>query len=244
MKRRIDGRRSDQLRPVEITRGYTRFAAGSVLIRAGETVVLCTASFEPKVPEWMQGKGLGWVTAEYDMLPASTNQRRARNRTKIDGRTQEIQRLIGRCMRAVVDRKKMGETCIWLDCDVLQADGGTRTAAITGAWVALCDAVAWAIAQGHMASSPIREAIAAVSVGISGGQPLLDLCYKEDVAADVDMNVAMTSGGRFVEVQGTGEDATFARKDLDRLLDLGVKGIRKLLAEQKKALGAPLRRRG
>lgn len=242
MTRRIDGRRPDQLRPVMIIRGYTRFAPGSVLIRTGETVVLCTACFEPKVPEWMQGKGLGWITAEYDMLPGATPQRRARNRAKVDGRTQEIQRLIGRCMRAVVDREKMGETCIWLDCDVLQADGGTRTAAITGAYVALCDAVRWAIAEGHLAASPVREAIAAVSVGIVEGRSLLDLCYNEDVNADVDLNLAMTSAGRFVEVQGTGEDATFSRKELDRLVDLGVKGIRKLLAAQKRALRAPLPR--
>ncbi len=241
--RRIDGRRPDELRPVEILRGYTRFAPGSVLICAGETRVLCTACFESKVPDWMAGKGIGWVTAEYDMLPGATGQRRGRNRGKVDGRTQEIQRLIGRCMRAVVDRAAMGETCIWLDCDVLQADGGTRTAAITGAYVALCDAVHWAVREGRLARSPVREAIAAVSVGMVAGRPLLDLCYEEDVQADVDFNVAMTSGGRFVEVQGTAENAAFARKDLDRMLDLAARGIRSLIARQERALRTGTRRK-
>jgi ribonuclease PH len=240
---RIDGRRPNQLRPVTITRGYTKVAPGSVLICTGDTRVLCTACFEDKVPEWLAGKGLGWVTAEYDMLPASTGQRRGRNRGKVDGRTQEIQRLIGRCMRAVVDRKALGENCIWLDCDVIQADGGTRTAAITGAYVALCDAAEWARREGRLADSPIREAIAAVSVGIVGGRPLLDLCYAEDVGAEVDFNVAMTAGGRFVEVQGAAENATFSRADLDTMLALSAKGIRRLIAEQARALQSVTRRK-
>lgn len=241
--KRSDGRKANQLRPVEITRGYTRYSPGSVLIRTGNTVVLCTASFESKVPEWMAGKGAGWVTAEYDMLPGSTGQRRARSRNKVDGRAQEIQRLIGRCMRAVIDREQLGENTIWLDCDVLQADGGTRTAAITGAYVALCDAIRWAINQNKLAKSPVREAIAAISVGVVEGKPLLDLCYTEDVAAAVDMNIAMTSSGRFVEVQGTGEDASFSRKELNQLVDLGVKGIRQLLAVQQRVLRSPLQRK-
>lgn len=241
--KRSDGRKANQLRPVEITRGYTRYSPGSVLIRTGNTVVLCTASFESKVPEWMAGKGAGWVTAEYDMLPGSTGQRRPRSRNKVDGRAQEIQRLIGRCMRAIIDREQLGENTIWLDCDVLQADGGTRTAAITGAYVALCDAVRWAIKQNKLTKSPVREAIAAISAGIVEGKPLLDLCYTEDVAAEVDMNIAMTSSGRFVEVQGTGEDASFSRKELNQLVDLGVKGIRQLLVLQQRVLLSPLRRK-
>jgi len=240
--KRPDGRRADQLRPVEITRGYTKVAPGSVLICTGDTRVLCTACFEDGVPDWLAGKGLGWVTAEYDMLPASTGQRRVRNRGKVDGRTQEIQRLIGRCMRAVVDRAVLGENCIWLDCDVIQADGGTRTAAITGAYVALCDAVEWARRQGRLTASPVREAIAAVSVGIVDGRPLLDLSYAEDVRADVDLNVAMTAAGRFAEVQGTGENATFSARDLNRMLALAARGIRQLMAEQARVL-QPVRKR-
>jgi ribonuclease PH len=240
--KRPDGRRADQLRPVEITRGYTKVAPGSVLICTGDTRVLCTACFEDGVPDWLAGKGLGWVTAEYDMLPASTGQRRVRNRGKVDGRTQEIQRLIGRCMRAVVDRGILGENCIWLDCDVIQADGGTRTAAITGAYVALCDAVEWARREGRLTASPVREAIAAVSVGIVDGRPLLDLSYAEDVRADVDLNVAMTAAGRFAEVQGTGENATFSARDLNRMLALAARGIRQLMAEQARVL-QPVRRR-
>ncbi|MBN1488609.1 MAG: ribonuclease PH [Phycisphaerae bacterium] len=237
MKRRADGRRADELRPIEIIRGYTQAAPGSVLIRTGRTHVLCTACIEDKVPPWLAGQGLGWVTAEYDMLPGATGQRRARNRGgKIDGRTQEIQRLIGRCMRAVVDRSAMGENCIWLDCDVLQADGGTRTVAITGAYLAMCDAVTWAVREKLLPASPIREAVAATSVGIVDGRALLDLCYTEDVAAAVDCNVAMTAGGRFIEVQGTGEDATFSRAELDKLLTLAGRGIRQRMAEQAAAL--------
>lgn len=239
---RIDGRKADQLRAVEIIRGYTSLAPGSVLIRTGQTHVLCTACFENKVPEWLAGKGLGWVTAEYDMLPGATGERRPRNRGKVDGRTQEIQRLIGRCMRAVVDRSMLGENCIWLDCDVLQADGGTRTAAVTGAYVALCDAVRWALGQGLLARSPIRGAIAAVSVGIVEGRTLLDLCYTEDARAEADLNVAMTDAGGFVEVQGTGEAGTFSRPQLDDMLELAARGIRRLMTEQAVALARRIRR--
>lgn len=233
---RHDGRRFNELRPLEITRGYTQNAAGSVLIRAGQTVVLCTACWEAGVPAWKKGKGSGWVTAEYDMLPGATGERRRRNRTSIDGRTQEIQRLIGRSLRSVVDLELLGENSILVDCDVLQADGGTRTASITGAYVALSDAVRVALGKKLIRRSPIREAVAAVSVGRVDGRTLLDLDYEEDVAADVDMNVVMTGSGRFVEVQGTGEEATFTRADLDRLVGLASRGVKQLLTIQERAL--------
>lgn len=233
---RKNKRKPSDLRPVKMTRGYTKNAAGSVLIEAGDTVVLCTACFEAEVPRWKKGQGGGWVTAEYDMLPGATSERRGRNRTKIDGRTQEIQRLIGRSLRAVVDLDALGENSILIDCDVLQADGGTRTASITGAYVALCDAVKWARGEKILKASPVREAVAAVSVGRLGRSCLLDLDYSEDVAADVDMNVVMTESGQFVEVQGTGEEATFSRADLDKLLRLASRGVKLLLAEQKKAM--------
>ncbi len=233
---RKNKRKPNDLRPVKITRGYTKNAAGSVLIEAGDTVVLCTACFEASVPRWKKGQGSGWVTAEYDMLPGATSERRRRNRTKLDGRTQEIQRLIGRSLRAVVDLDALGENSILLDCDVLQADGGTRTASITGAYVALCDAVKWARREKILTASPVREAVAAVSIGKVGRLFLLDLDYPEDVAAEVDMNVVMTESGKFVEVQGTGEEATFSRDDLDKLLKLASRGIKQLLAEQAKAL--------
>lgn len=234
--KRSGGRRADQLRPIKITRGFTKFAPGSVLVETGDTRVLCTASFEQGVPRWKEGKGGGWVTAEYDMLPGSTGSRRGRNRGRVDGRTQEIQRLIGRSLRAVMDLEALGENTIILDCDVLQADGGTRTASITGAYVALCDAVRFGRQQGWVAGEPIREAIAAVSVGCVGGRVLLDLDYREDVAADVDFNVAMTSAGCYVELQGTGESATFTRDDLDRMLKMAGRGIKRLLAAQQDAL--------
>ena len=234
--RRSDGRRADALRPVEILRGYTRHAAGSVLIRTGETVVLCTASWQEGVPPWREGSGSGWVTAEYDMLPASTTERRRRNRGSVDGRTQEIQRLIGRSLRAVVDLDALGENTIILDCDVLQADGGTRTASITGAYVALCDAVRWARRRKLLRASPVRDQVAAVSVGRVGGRNLLDLCYEEDVAAEVDMNVVMTGAGAFVEIQGTGEKTTFTRRDLDGLLRLAVRGLKRIFRLQRSAL--------
>ena len=233
---RVDGRRVTQLRPVRITRGFTRQAGGSVLIHAGDTRVLCTACWEQGVPRWREGSGSGWLTAEYDMLPGSTSRRRPRNRTRIDGRTQEIQRLIGRSLRAVVDLDMLGENSILIDCDVLQADGGTRAAAITGAYVALCDAVKTSIRNKRIKRSPIREAVAAVSVGRVGGRLLLDLNYEEDLAAEVDMNVVMTEAGRFVEVQGTGEQATFTQEEMDKLLRLAGRGIKELIAFQRRAL--------
>jgi ribonuclease PH len=234
---RKDGRRANELRPVQIVRGYIESAPGSVLIRTGKTAVLCTACWQAGVPEWKHGQPGGWVTAEYDMLPASTSPRRARSRAKLDGRTQEIQRLIGRSLRAVVDTSLLGENTVYLDCDVLQADGGTRTAGITGAYVALCDAIRVALKNRWISRSPIRQAVAAVSVGKVNGRLLLDLDYEEDVAASVDMNVVMTSSGQFVEVQGTGENATFSRAELDRLLRMASAGIRRLLAIQARSLG-------
>lgn len=235
---RHDGRRADQLRPLEITRGYTRNAAGSVLIRAGETVVLCTASVENKVPDWMAGKGRGWVTAEYGMLPGSTRPRKRRDVLKVDGRTTEIQRLIGRSLRAIINLDRLGERTIAIDCDVLQADGGTRTASITGAMVALVDAIASIqAALPDPSQSPITDSIAAVSVGIVDGEPVLDLDYHEDVDASVDMNVVMTGRGRFVEVQGTGEEATFSEEELAALLKLARGGIATLRDQQKATLG-------
>ena len=221
---------------MEIIRGYTKNAAGSVLIKAGDTVVLCTASWEAGVPRWKKDQGGGWVTAEYDMLPGSTSERRRRNRTKIDGRTQEIQRLIGRSLRAVVDLDQLGQNTILIDCDVLQADGGTRTASITGAYVALCDAVRTARRNKWIARSPIREPVAAISVGKVDNRVLLDLDYEEDVRAQVDMNVVMTGSGRFVEVQGTGEGTTFTRDELDRLLRLAGRGIQQLVQLQERSL--------
>jgi ribonuclease PH len=233
---RKDNRKAADLRPVEIIRGYTKNAAGSVLMRTGDTVVLCTACWEQGVPPWKKGQGSGWVTAEYDMLPGSTSERKRRNRSKIDGRTQEIQRLIGRSMRSVVDLNLLGENSILIDCDVLQADGGTRTASITGAFVALHDAVRVARREKWIKTSPIQDAVAAVSVGRVGNRMLLDLDYQEDVGAEVDMNVVMTAAGRFIEVQGTGEEATFSREELDKLLRLATKGIKQMLEIQTKAM--------
>ncbi|MBI4580779.1 MAG: ribonuclease PH [Planctomycetes bacterium] len=242
--RRKGGRKPSQVRSVEIVRGYTKSAAGSVLVRMGETMVLCSASIEEAVPEWREGKGLGWVTAEYDMLPASTGTRRRRSRSGVDGRAQEIQRLIGRVMRSVVDFEALGERTIWLDCDVLQADGGTRTAAINGAYVALCDAVRVLRADGRLAVSPVREPVAAVSVGKIDSRILVDLDYAEDSRAQVDFNVAMTRSGQFVEVQGSGEGGTFSRAELDGMLRLASRAIRQLIGLQAKALvGSPARRR-
>ena len=233
---RSDGRKANELRKVEVVRGFTDNAPGSVLIRAGRTHVLCTACFEVGVPKWREHSGLGWCTAEYDMLPGATNKRKGRNRSKIDGRTQEIQRLIGRSLRAVIDLDALGEHSILIDCDVLQADGGTRTASITGAFVAMSDAVRVARERKWIKTNPITDSVAAVSVGLVGNRALLDLAYEEDVRADVDMNVVMTGSGSFVEVQGTAEGATFSRKELDRLTTLAAKGIRQLHFEQKKAL--------
>ncbi|HSI57231.1 MAG TPA: ribonuclease PH [Ideonella sp.] len=239
---RTQGRAPDALRPVRITRGFTRHAEGSVLIEFGQTRVLCTASVEERVPPHKRGSGEGWVTAEYGMLPRATHTRSDREaaRGKQSGRTQEIQRLIGRSLRCVFDLKALGERTITLDCDVLQADGGTRTAAITGAFVAAQDAVKVLLAQGKIAASPIREAVAAVSVGIVDGTPLLDLEYVEDSACDTDMNVVMTGSGGFVEVQGTAEGAAFSRVEMDRLLQLASDGINTLVAMQAAALAAPL----
>ncbi|MDP3822548.1 MAG: ribonuclease PH [Burkholderiales bacterium] len=239
---RSDSRRADALRPVTITRHYTRHAEGSVLVEFGHTKVLCTASVEEKVPPHKRGSGEGWVTAEYGMLPSATHTRSDREaaRGKQSGRTQEIQRLIGRSLRCVFDLKVLGERTISLDCDVIQADGGTRTAAITGAFVAAHDAVSWLQAQGKLSTSanasPIRQFVAAISVGIVEGTPLLDLEYTEDSSCDTDMNVVMTAAGGFVELQGTAEGAAFSRSEMDALLGLADKGIRELIAAQRKAL--------
>jgi ribonuclease PH len=232
-------RNPDQMRPVRITRHFTCHAEGSVLIEFGDTKVLCTASVEEKVPPHQKGKGEGWVTAEYGMLPRSTHTRSAREaaKGKQSGRTQEIQRLIGRSMRCIFDLKALGERTIHLDCDVLQADGGTRTAAITGAYVAAHDAVNWLLAKGLISQSPLIDAVAAISVGIVQGTPLLDLEYIEDSACDTDMNVVMTGSGGFVEVQGTAEGVAFQRAEMDALLALADKGIKELIAAQKAALG-------
>ncbi|MDO8448850.1 MAG: ribonuclease PH [Rhodoferax sp.] len=235
---RSGARAANELRPVRITRAYTIHAEGSVLIEFGATKVLCTASVEEKVPGHKKGSGEGWVTAEYGMLPRATHTRSDREaaRGKQSGRTQEIQRLIGRSMRAVFDLTKLGERTIHLDCDVLQADGGTRTAAITGAFVAAQDAVNQLIAQGKLQTSPIRDHVAAISVGMVQGTPLLDLEYTEDSACDTDMNVVMTGAGHFVEVQGTAEGAAFSRQEMDALLALAEKGISDLVALQKHSL--------
>jgi len=237
---RIDGRTNDQLRPITIERGWSDQAEGSALISFGRTKVLCTASFTNGVPRWMTGKGKGWVTAEYSMLPRSTNDRMDREavKGKIGGRTHEISRLIGRSLRAVVDMKALGENTIVLDCDVLQADGGTRTAAITGAYVALADALEWGRGKGFIGknSTPLIDSVAAVSVGIIDGEPMLDLAYTEDVRAETDMNVVVTGRGLFVEVQGTAEGAPFDRRELDSLLDLALGGAVDLSRLQKESL--------
>lgn len=209
----------------------------------GDTRVLCTAAFQDSVPAWLKGQGKGWVTAEYDMLPSATNQRRRRNRTRIDGRTQEIQRLIGRSLRAVVDMTGLGENSILIDCDVVQADGGTRTAGITGAYVALCDAIRYAIRNKLLDRSPLVDSVAAVSVGLIKGRVLLDLCYEEDVNADADMNVVITGRGRFVEVQGTAEGCTFNRSELDRMIGAARRGIKQLALAQEAALRKRIRTR-
>ncbi len=241
MTQRLDGRAADQLRSVELVRDYTAFAAGSVLISVGRTMVLCTASVADEVPRWMHNTGRGWVTAEYSMLPGSSPERvdREAARGRQSGRTQEIQRLIGRSLRAVTDLAAMGEAQITVDCDVLQADGGTRTASICGGFVALHDACSRLVAAGRMRAHPLREAAAAVSVGMVGGEALLDLAYDEDSRAEVDMNVVMTASGRFVEVQGTAEGAAFSRGELDALLGLANSGIRDLVGAQADVLASP-----
>jgi ribonuclease PH len=237
---RIDGRESDQLRKISFTRNWLNNAEGSVLVEFGNTRVLCVASFTPGVPRWLVGKGAGWVTSEYAMLPRATHTRSDREsvKGKLGGRTQEISRLVGRSLRGVVDMKALGENTIVIDCDVLQADGGTRTAAITGAYVALADAITWAKSKGHVAQSvnPITQSVAAVSVGIVNGQPMLDLCYEEDVTAETDMNIVCTGDGNFIEVQGTAEGKPFDRALLNKLLDLGAAGCSQLSKLQAQAL--------
>jgi ribonuclease PH len=230
-------RAADELRPLVLERGVAPYAEGSCLVAFGDTRVLCAASIDDSVPGWRRGSGEGWITAEYAMLPRATKTRTARERGQVGGRTQEIQRLIGRSVRAMLDDFRFGEITLRVDCDVLQADGGTRTAAITGAAVAVVDAFDWLVRRGRLAATPVRRRVAAVSVGVVDGQPQLDLDYEKDVRAAVDMNVVMSSEGRFVEVQGTGEHGTFDRGELDRLLDLAVAGIRQLDLAQRRALG-------
>ena len=237
-KQRIDGRAADQLRPVTITRKYLRFAEGSVLIAMGDTKVICTATVEERVPPFLQGTGKGWMTAEYAMLPRSCPKRVPRESSsgRVGGRTHEIQRLIGRSLRAVYDLSSFGERTVYIDCDVIQADGGTRTASITGAYVAAHDALSELVSRGILSRVPVRDAVAAVSVGIVNGRPSLDLNYAEDSRAEVDMNVVMTGEGRFVEVQGTAEAAAYSRGELDAMLDLAARGVAELNAAQAKAL--------
>ena len=237
---RLDGRSNDQLRAVKFTRNWLNNAEGSVLVEFGNTRVLCVASFTPGVPRWLVGKGEGWVTSEYAMLPRATHTRSDREsvKGKLGGRTQEISRLVGRSLRGIVDMKALGENTIVIDCDVLQADGGTRTAAITGAYVALADAITWAKAKGHIGQgvNPLKQSVAAISVGIINGTPTLDLCYEEDVDAQTDMNIVCTGDGNFIEVQGTAEGKPFDRPLLDRLLDLGAAGCAQLTKLQISAL--------
>lgn len=236
---RTDGRKERQLRPVVITPGYIKHADGSVLIEVGATRVICTAKLEDKVPPFLRNSGKGWITAEYGMLPSSSRVRISREATrgKIGGRTHEIQRLIGRSLRAIADLERLGERTVWIDCDVIQADGGTRTASITGAYVALVEAARRWLKQGAIREDPVKDAVAAVSVGIVAGKVLLDLAYEEDSRAEVDMNIVMTGSGKFVEVQGTAESAPFTKSRLDRMTEIAEQGIRELLKVQKKVLG-------
>lgn len=235
---RIDGRKNDQIRTTNVTRNYTKYAEGSVFIEVGDTKVLCNVSIEDKVPPFLKGKGEGWITAEYNMLPRSTGTRKVRDiaRLKIDGRTMEIQRLIGRALRSVVDLKALGEKTLWIDCDVIQADGGTRTTSISGAFIALVDAVNKLHREKPFKVYPIKNFVAATSVGILNGEKILDLCYEEDSQAKVDMNIVMTDEGSFVEVQGTGEESPYTRSELNDLIDLGEKGIKQMIQVQKDAL--------
>ncbi|OPY57620.1 MAG: Ribonuclease PH [Pelotomaculum sp. PtaU1.Bin035] len=237
---RVGGREPGQLRPVRITKNYNKYAEGSVLIEVGDTRVICTATVEERVPPFLRGGGKGWVTAEYSMLPRATGVRSPREaaKGKIGGRTHEIQRLIGRSLRSVTDLAALGERTVYLDCDVIQADGGTRTASITGAFVALVEALYKLKGRGLLKRIPLTDYIAATSVGRLEGEILLDLCYEEDSAAEVDMNIIMTGSGRFVEVQGTGEEASFTRREMDEMIDLAVRGISRLVSFQKEALGA------
>lgn len=236
---RIDGRNYDELRETKITRNFTKHAQGSVLMETGDTKVLCTAIIEEKVPHFVRGTGKGWVTAEYSMLPSSTQNRKVREsrRGKVEGRTQEIQRLIGRTLRSVMDLEGLGERTIWIDCDVIQADGGTRTASITGAFVALVDALNYLVKEGKLETIPLKNYVAAVSVGVVNEECLLDLCYQEDSNAKIDMNVIMTDAGEYVEVQGTGEESPFTKEELSILLQLGEKGVMKLIQKQKEVFG-------
>ena len=238
---RSGGRGSEEPRPLRLERGVAEYAEGSCLITVGRTRVLCTASVEEGVPSWRRGRGEGWVTAEYSMLPRSTTERVRRDvdKGRPSGRTQEIQRLIGRSLRAVTDMETLGERTVWLDCDVMRADGGTRTASITGAFVALAEAFRWLEEKELVASSPLLDSVSAVSVGIVDGTPCLDLNYAEDSTAQVDMNVVLTGAGKLVEVQGTAEQGAFERSELDRLLDLATSGMAQLTAHQQRALGAP-----
>ena len=237
---RNDGRKPAQLRAVTITPRYIKTAEGSVLIEMGDTRVICTAKLEERVPPFLRNTGKGWITAEYGMLPGSSQTRIGREsaRGRIGGRTHEIQRLIGRSLRAVADLKSLGEKTIWIDCDVIQADGGTRTASITGAYVALADAVRGWLERGVIAASPLKDAVAAVSIGIIEGKILLDLCYDEDSRADVDMNFVMTGAGKFIEVQGTAEAAPFTRRQMEKMAELAEQGIKELLKTQKKVIAA------
>ncbi|MDA1195212.1 MAG: ribonuclease PH [Planctomycetota bacterium] len=239
---RRDGRTADQIRPIEIQRRFTTSSPGSVLYRAGNTHVFVTATVEERVPKWMSGRGAGWVTAEYAMLPGSTGDRKARDRGtgRVDGRTMEIQRLVGRALRAVVDMAALGERTIWLDCDVLQADGGTRTACVNAAYIALCDALKTHEFRKPLARWPIHQPLGAMSVGIVGGTPMVDLDYSEDHRADVDMNLVMTAGGEFLELQGTGESRAFTGAELEALLALGRKGVTDAVETARAALAAPL----
>lgn len=236
---RIDGRKADELRKLTITRNYLRDVEGAVLIEMGDTKVLCTATVQESVPPFLRGKGTGWVTAEYAMLPRSSRERIARERSKVGGRTYEIQRLIGRALRSVVDMQALGERSVLIDCDVIQADGGTRTASITGSYIALVDALRFLQKKGAIGSLSVTDHLAAVSVGIVDGKPLLDLCYAEDSTAGVDLNLVMTGSGGIVEVQGTAEGEPFSKAELGKLLALGEKGIRTLIAKQKGSLARP-----
>lgn len=233
---RIDGRALDEIRPMTITRNFNKYAEGSVLIEAGDTKVICTASVDEKVPQFLRGKGQGWITAEYSMLPRATEVRNLRETVKPSGRTMEIQRLIGRTLRSVVDLSALGERTIWVDCDVIQADGGTRTASITGAFLAMADAISYIKQRHNIEKDIIRNFVAAVSVGIVAGQKMLDLQFVEDSSAQVDMNVVMTDSGQIVEIQGTGETFPFTRQDMEELTDLAQKGIQELIEIQKNVL--------
>jgi ribonuclease PH len=237
-KLRNDGRKANQLRPLRITPSYIKTADGSVLIEMGGTRVICTAKLEERVPPFLRNSGRGWITAEYGMLPGSSQQRigRESSRGKVGGRTHEIQRLIGRSMRAIADLKLLGERTLWIDCDVIQADGGTRTASITGAYVAAAEAVRGWLDKGILVQTPLQDAVAAISIGIIDGRVLLDLCYEEDSRADVDMNFVMTGSGKFIEVQGTAESAPFTRKQMERMAEIAQNGIKELLKAQKQII--------